>query len=57
MNEKEIVGEIKNKVKELNSLFEKAAPLNIKFEFDFAQNISFGNSKVAHLILKAFNEI
>jgi len=57
MDKEEIVREIKKNVSELNALFEEAAPHDIKFECDFAQNISFGNGKVAHLILNAFSEI
>ena len=56
-SEKVIVEKIKNAVHGLNALFEEAAPYYIKFDCHFDDSQSFGDGKVAHLIVKAYKEM
>jgi len=56
-DDREIVSEINEKVAELNALFEKAALHCIKFDCSFKQDQSFYAGKVAHLIIKSYEEI
>jgi hypothetical protein len=57
MNSQEVINKIKEKVVELNDLFEKAADHDIKFDFQFNQDRSFGKGKVAHIVLNAYSEL
>jgi len=57
MRQEEIAEKIKEKVSELNGLFENAASFFIKFDCHFDQSQSFGKGKVAHLTLDAYKNI
>jgi hypothetical protein len=57
MKQEEIIEKVKEKIGELNTLFEEAASYFVKFECHFDQSKDFGKGKVAHIILNAYKEI
>ncbi len=57
MNQEEIIEKIKEKIEELNKLFEEVASYYINFDCHLDQDKDFGKGKVAHLILRAYKEI